>query len=142
MKTIIAGGRDYQFTKFDELILRELHFQWGFTEVVSGGAVGADSCGEAWAAGWANLPIKQFKADWDNHGIKAGPIRNRQMAEYADLCILFPGGKGTASMKREAERMLLPIIVIDCKVVRIDKPTKHIGVVCYKPNGIVKISVD
>lgn len=48
--------------------------------------------------------MKQFKSDWEKHGKAAGPIRNKKMAEYADAVILFPGGKGTASMKKEAER--------------------------------------
>jgi hypothetical protein len=46
MKLIIAGGRDYKFTKSD---LEKLDSIEGITEVVSGGARGADKCGEIWA---------------------------------------------------------------------------------------------
>ena len=46
MKTIIAGGRNYSFTKSDFEYLRSLDI----TEVVSGGAKGADQCGEVFAA--------------------------------------------------------------------------------------------
>lgn len=98
MKAIIAGGRNYLFTPQDIAWLNEIHDRHGITEVVSGGAFGADSCGEDWAR-VNSIPVKVFKADWETHSKAAGPIRNQQMAEYADICILFPGGKGTASMK-------------------------------------------
>lgn len=111
MRLIIAGGRDYQFTAEDLAFLDALHRQIGVTEVVSGAAPGADACGEAWAI--ANrIPVKLFPADWDKHGRAAGPIRNGLMAEYADGVALFPGGRGTASMKRLA--MQRGIHVYDC----------------------------
>lgn len=101
MRLIIAGGRDYQFTLTDcgrlELLIAKV------TEVVSGGATGADRCGELWA-NINKIPVKVFTADWKAYGKAAGPIRNRQMAEYADAVALFPGGKGTLNMKAEAER--------------------------------------
>ena len=50
------------------------------------------------------LSGKRFPADWDKHGRAAGPIRNAQMARYADAVALFPGGRGTASMRRVAEK--------------------------------------
>jgi hypothetical protein len=75
----------------------------GVTEVVSGVDAGADEFGEKWAK-INNIPVKIFKADWKTHGRAAGPIRNKQMAEYADAVALFPGGKGMESMKRETEK--------------------------------------
>ena len=47
--------------------------------------------------------------DWEHFGRAAGPIRNKKMAEYADAVILFPGGKGTASMLKEAQKAELTI---------------------------------
>jgi hypothetical protein len=105
--TIIAGGRDYNLTLSDEAWLDTLPIR----EVVSGGASGADAGGEAWAKK-RGIPIKRFPADWKTHGRAAGPIRNRQMAEYADAVVLFPGGRGTDSMRREAERQELRIFRI------------------------------
>jgi hypothetical protein len=99
MKTIIAGGRDYQLDEWD---LGQLD-QIGITEVVSGGAPGVDTSGESWAE-YNLLPVKCFPADWKKHGRAAGPIRNRQMAEYADAVALFKGGIGTQSMFNEAKR--------------------------------------
>lgn len=99
MKTIIAGGRNF--------IPSKVHTEWlntfidDTTEVVSGGAVGADSYGERWAK-YRHIPVKIFSAMWDVYGKIAGYKRNKQMAKYADRCLLFPGGKGTAHMKKLA----------------------------------------
>lgn len=100
MKLIICGGRDYELSAAAYDKLWNIH---GVTEVVSGGATGADACGEFWAR-VSHVPVKRFPADWGFHGKAAGPIRNRQMAEYADAVALFKGGKGTANMRAEAER--------------------------------------
>lgn len=108
MKLIIAGGRNYRFTRADLKALDELHKQRPITEVVSGGASGADAEGEWWAR-TNSIPIKRFPADWNAHGKAAGPIRNKEMAEYADAVALFPGGKGTASMYVEATKAGLTI---------------------------------
>ena len=97
MKLIIAGGRDYKMTFEDWQKLDEIDI----TEVVSGGASGADAEGERYAKNKA-IPVSRFPADWKAHGKAAGPIRNRQMAKYADAVVLFPGGRGTASMRKEA----------------------------------------
>ncbi|MGJ8686323.1 MAG: SLOG family protein [Spongiibacteraceae bacterium] len=102
MKLIIAGGRNYHFSGKDIAHLDAINARGnGVTEVVSGGAKGADSEGEKWAKLNA-ISIKRFPADWGAHGYAAGPIRNKQMAEYADAAALFPGGRGTLSMAKEA----------------------------------------
>lgn len=106
MKTIIAGGRSYMLTKEDYIILDNLRPR--ITEVVCGGATGADLCGKMWA-GANGIPVRMFYANWGVHNRSAGPIRNRQMAGYADLAVLFPGGRGTDSMFREAIKCGLEI---------------------------------
>jgi hypothetical protein len=95
MKTIIAGGRDYLLQDDDVSKLDSIKDQ--ITQVVSGAAKGVDACGELWAR-QNNIPIKMFPADWKSYGKKAGYLRNKQMAEYADACVLFCGGKGTQMM--------------------------------------------
>jgi hypothetical protein len=99
LKVIIAGGRDYQVTLEDWQKLNEIPI----TEVVSGGASGADKGGEQYAED-KQIPVRKFPADWKEHGRAAGPIRNREMAQYADAVVLFRGGIGTNSMKAEAEK--------------------------------------
>lgn len=99
MKLIIAGGRDYRLTETDTQELDRIPI----SEIVSGGATGADASGESYAY-YKGLPVRKFPADWQTHGKAAGPIRNRQMAEYADGVALFHGGRGTASMFAEAKK--------------------------------------
>jgi len=109
VKVIIAGGRDYQCHLDDVLMLHDLHLDNNFTEIVSGAASGADREGEIFACDIC-IPVKRFPADWETHGKAAGPIRNKQMAQYADAVILFPGGKGTASMRKLAKEYGLKIL--------------------------------
>lgn len=103
-KLIVAGGRNYRPTLKDVERIRELNP----THIVSGGATGADALGERFAKE-EELNRTRFLPDWNKHGKAAGPIRNRQMAEFADEVILFPGGRGTASMYNEAVKAGLVI---------------------------------
>lgn len=111
MKCIIAGGRDFKSTPNDIISLDRIGMLYHIDEVVSGGCTGADKFGEWWAAK-RKKDLTVFKADWDHHGKAAGPIRNRRMAEYADMCVLFPGGKGTANMKSLAEEYGLILEIV------------------------------
>lgn len=113
MKTIIAGCRgfnDYKLLKEKVDYYRKDHV---ITEVVSGTARGADYLGEEYA-NENGIPIKSFPADWDNYGKAAGPIRNRQMAEYADVLIAVWDGKskGTNNMIIEMNKLMKPVFLI------------------------------
>ena len=105
MKLIVAGGRSYRLQPSD---IEKLNNVANVTELVSGGAPGVDSDAEAWATS-RHISITKFIPDWEHFGRAAGPIRNKKMAEYADAVILFPGGKGTASMLKEAQKAELTI---------------------------------
>ena len=108
MKTIIAGMRDFYDYAFVEPYLDMLRHE--ITEVVSGCATGIDSLGERWAK--ANgIPIRRFPADWSKHGKAAGPIRNRQMADYADALIAFwdRKSKGTKNMIETAKKSKMKV---------------------------------
>jgi hypothetical protein len=108
MKLIIAGGRDKRLTQKDIWELSQLHALYDVMEVVSGGCTGVDQGGEEWAA-YGGIPVKVMKADWVKHGKAAGPIRNREMAAYADALAAFAGGSGTENMKLEAKRAGLKV---------------------------------
>jgi len=115
MKVIIAGGRD--FGKKVVLIDAFRHFQKEYgeiTEVVCGMAPGADTLGMLWAD-FMDIPVKKFPADWDKNGKAAGPIRNKQMAEYADALIAFWDGKskGTKNMIELATKQKLRVVIVD-----------------------------
>ena len=99
MKVIIAGGRDFDNYEKLKLVCDFTLVSSADIEIVSGGCKGADLLGERYAKE-NNYPIKRFNADWDKHGKAAGPIRNKQMSEYADALICFWDGesKGTKNM--------------------------------------------
>lgn len=111
MRTIIAGSRGI-------ISPAALHFAveecpWDITEVVSGGARGVDRMGEEWAES-RGLPVKRFPAQWDKHGRAAGPIRNAEMARYAEaLLALWDGqSRGTKNMIENAQKMGLKVHVV------------------------------
>lgn len=103
MKLVIAGSRFADLSEADLVRLDAIHAEHGVTEVVSGGAKGVDRCGESWAEA-RGIPIRVFRADWRRYRRGAGPVRNREMAAYADAAVLFPGGSGTRNMLEEARR--------------------------------------
>ena len=102
MKMIISGGRNYKFTSEDKMLLVGALVVYEVTEIVQGGASGADACAKEFAEE-QGIKCTEFKADWDKFGRSAGPIRNAEMADYADILFAFPGGKGTANMVAHAK---------------------------------------
>lgn len=70
------------------------------TELVSGMCPsGVDYHGLSWADK-NGVKIKKFYADWGKHGRAAGPLRNAEMAAYADALVAVWDGesRGTKSM--------------------------------------------
>ena len=88
------------------------------TEIVSGGAKGADQLGERLAAEFG-LPVRKFLPDWDKHGKGAGFLRNGDMAVYASevpgsaLLALWDGeSRGTKQMIEVATNYGLAVHVV------------------------------
>ncbi|MEC7590172.1 MAG: DUF2493 domain-containing protein [Candidatus Thermoplasmatota archaeon] len=118
LKIIIAGGRD-----FDDYALMQEHMHLvigtarscnlSCPEIVSGVCRGADALGERYAREH-NLPITRFPADWSAYGRSAGPRRNRQMADYADVLVAFWDGKsrGTKHMIDTARQSGLGVHIV------------------------------
>ena len=116
MRVLIFGGRDWTnrdrtFTELDRL-----HQEHGFTQVIHGGARGADTLAGAWATS-RGITVRVFPAQWKVHDPdrcdewcyrrsycpKAGFRRNTQMLEEGQpqLAVGFPGGNGTADMMKQ-----------------------------------------
>lgn len=107
-RVIVCGGREFNdrelcFSKLDQILS-----EYENPEIVSGHAKGADLLGEKYAK-LHSLPLKVFPAEWKKYGRGAGPVRNRQMLQYAleekPLIIAFWNGvsPGTKDMIRQAE---------------------------------------
>lgn len=109
MKVIIAGGRNFnpngEHINWLVNILSDIKPE----AIISGTASGADKFGEKVGENLC-IEVLKFYPKWNKYGNAAGPIRNEEMAKIADVCILFPGGKGTASMKKIAKKYNLKII--------------------------------
>ena len=110
MKVIVAGSRHAKDPESVALAIAESGFE--VTEVVSGRARGVDTLGEAWAA-TRGIPVKAFPADWNRYRNGAGPIRNKQMAEYAEalVALLYPDSRGTQNMIAQAQKIGLKVYV-------------------------------
>lgn len=110
MRTIIAGSR--HCTDEAAVLAAAEAAPWEITEVVCGGAPGVDSIG-AKLARERNIPVTMFPADWNKHGRAAGPIRNRQMADYAQALVAVWDGlsPGTKNMIHEAQSRGLKVHV-------------------------------
>lgn len=122
MKILIAGGRDFIPQKhhwkwLDELRDHQLLKGIEITEVVNGGAPGADRFAAEWAKE-RGIEVTWFPAEWEKYGRKAGPLRNGVMADYLQRAyyrgetvavVLFHGGRGTQSMFDEATKRELTI---------------------------------
>lgn len=110
MKTIIAGSRT--ITDAAELTKALALSKFVVTEVVCGGARGADELGRQYAVA-NNIPVKMFSPDWSTYGPIAGPMRNTQMAEYAEAAIFLWDGvsTGTQDCIRKAEHLKLQVFI-------------------------------
>ncbi|HVX20936.1 MAG TPA: DUF2493 domain-containing protein [Acidimicrobiales bacterium] len=113
MRVIVCGGRNFTgraavYRELDAL-LRENRT----LTVVQGGAPGADDLALAWCMNpgvMGSIEPITYLASWDLYGNAAGPRRNQEMADAgADLCIAFPGGRGTEDMVRRATRAGIPV---------------------------------
>lgn len=110
MKTIIAGSRD--ITEYELVVQAIAESGFVITEIVCGMAKGVDMLGYRYAKDH-RIPVKEFPADWNTHGRAAGPIRNKEMALYADALIALWDGvsKGTKNMIDLATKQGLRVYV-------------------------------
>lgn len=115
-RVIIAGSRTVPENDPD-LVVRIhkilINIKGCDLEIVSGTCSGADRLGEYYAAQYG-ISVKQFPADWNTLGKSAGPIRNKQMADYATHLIAIWDGEsvGTRHMIESAKRNGLKVRVI------------------------------
>ena len=108
VKLMVFGGRefnDYAVLKAHILaIAKDLGPDKGIS-IVSGMARGADMLA-ARVAEELGAKLYKFPADWNEHGKRAGFLRNTQMAEFSDRGLAFWDGKsrGTRHSIGELEK--------------------------------------
>lgn len=111
MKVIIAGSRNISDYQYFCNFMQTLYMADQITEVVCGMASGVDIMGKRWAEE-KGIPVKKMPANWSLYGKAADPIRNKEMAEYADVLIILWDGKskGSQNMLNNAKIKDLKII--------------------------------
>lgn len=108
---VVCGSRDFAdpFRVSLEIDARIAKLPAGCT-VLTGGAAGADAIAHE-SARRHGLPVSVMRADWEEHGKRAGIVRNLQMLdENPDLVIAFWNGasKGTRHTITEAQKRGIP----------------------------------
>ena len=92
MKIAVVGSVKFNdYEKFKE-IMDEFLKNYKDVEFVSGGADGADSLAQRYAKD-NGISIKIYYPNWKRYKKAAGPIRNRQIWQDADIGIAFWNGK-------------------------------------------------
>jgi len=111
MIVIVCGGRDWRDETYVHARLNVIHATSPITEVHQGGARGVDTMARTWAER-KGIPCFEYRAEWNEHGKRAGPIRNCRMLLTArpDVVIAFPGGSGTRHMMKIASDADIHII--------------------------------
>lgn len=113
MKILVCGDR--KWSDYGKILTR-LRSLPPRTEIIHGGADGADSIGGQ-VAKELGLQVIAVLADWTKYGRAAGPIRNQRMLElHPDLVIAFhsnlEASKGTKNCLAQAEKLGIPTEVI------------------------------
>lgn len=126
-RVLIYGGRDFGNFHASNLwpaqrAIREAEYRAGYdflsasfpdrdVVVIQGGATGADRIGADWA-GCSECAMEEYRAEWGRWGRAAGSLRNHRMLSEGkpDIAVQFPGGRGTADMRRRLQAAGIPII--------------------------------
>lgn len=117
IRVIVAGGRDFNNYSLVQSKLDHLfsNMDKSLIEIVDGGAKGADTQGWRYSKEVLGKVSTIFNADWEKYGKTAGPIRNKQMAEYSTHLVLFWDGKskGSKNMLDTAKELGLNIRIVN-----------------------------
>ena len=106
MKIAVVGSRNIVIKDIGEYISN-------CEEIVSGGAVGVDSCAAEYAKR-KGLRLTVFLPQYELYGRAAPIVRNKKIVDYADKVIAFWDGssKGTLSVIKYAEKAGKPCEVV------------------------------
>lgn len=99
MKIAVIGSRNLKIENLADFLPKDC------TEIVSGGAKGVDSSAAEFAKAHG-IKLTEFLPQYSTYGKAAPIVRNKQIADYADLVLAFWDGKsaGTHSVIRYCEK--------------------------------------
>jgi hypothetical protein len=111
-RAIVCGGRDFTDKASAFAWLDHYHSNSvPLALVIHGAQRGADTLADEWAIA-RRVSVMVIRADWEQYGLAAGPIRNAQMLNEGvpHFVIAMPGGRGTRNMIKQAERLRVPVL--------------------------------
>lgn len=113
MKVLVCGGSRYQDRPALFAALDRLHADHTITQILNGGARGADYLASAWAKE-RGIDLKVYKADHWNTGPRAFTVLNAHMLDTGkpDLVLAFPGGAVTDDLCKRAKSAGIKVQVI------------------------------
>ena len=129
MRVLVCGGRKYGDASMVYGILDGVKRTSGVTAIIEGGATGADALARKWAknnglvpitetAAWSDLThrdaVLRNRQDGSQYDARAGIRRNQLMLDKhkPQMCIVFPGGDGTADMCRRARAAGITVVEV------------------------------
>ena len=109
MRIAVVGSRGIEAVDLDKYV-RDCD------EIVSGGAVGVDSCAAEYAKR-TDVRLTEFLPEYDRYGRAAPLVRNRKLVDYSDKIVAFWDGssKGTLYLINYAEKVGKACEVVICK---------------------------
>lgn len=113
----VIGSRSFTDYIYLEAVLDTYNLRFSLiTEIVSGGADGADSLAAKYAREH-DIKCKIYKPYWDKYGKSAGFIRNTKIVERADSVIAFWDGesRGTKDSIDKTLEQKKNLFVFICK---------------------------
>jgi hypothetical protein len=115
MRVAIVGSREWtDYLLFESLLETVLvSNDIPVTEIVSGGAQGADTFAEIWA-GIHEIPVRIFLPGVGSDGRFIHPMsRNGDIVSHSDMIIAFPIGSspGTRDTIRKARAAGVPVVI-------------------------------
>lgn len=106
MRVLITGSRDWDDSETIARALAYARSKGRYTLVSGACPTGADKLCEERATAWG-IDVERHPADWDQHGKRAGFVRNAEMVNLgADLCLAFikNGSRGATMTADLAEK--------------------------------------
>ena len=110
MKLAVIGSRNLKNIALEQYVSEEVR------EIVSGGAIGVDTCAAEYAKN-KGLKLTEFLPQYDRYGRVAPIVRNKEIVDYADRILAFWDGesKGTLSVIKYAQKVGKLCVIIYCE---------------------------
>lgn len=121
MKLLITGSRkctESDYVKFEEflnnlIVEKDLEI----TEMIHGGAKGADQFADRWAKA-RMIPISVYKPDYEEYGNSAPLVRNDEMVKLCEVCVAIfkedkTGGTMYTARRAKVKNKLIGEIILE-----------------------------